>query len=192
MPLDLFSFTGYRTATTAEVAPILAARHYLGPIRRGLAFAQVEHGEIVGCMVWSKPTSRMLPKDGTWLELSRWCLTPECGTYAGSRMHKAFTRWARSHAPNVTTFVSYSDPSAGHTGALYRACNWQWAPTWLRLRPPPSGNGSWSDGKTQAVKDRWVFPLRADGRRGEVLAVRDDALNPGGKPWDGTMRWAAA
>ena len=37
----------------------------------------------------------------------------------------------------VSTVVSYSDPSAGHTGSLYRACNWIWAPTWLRLRPPP-------------------------------------------------------
>ena len=74
--------------------------------------------------------------------------------------------------PELTTVVSYSDPSQGHTGALYKACNWQWRPTWHRLKPPPTGNGSWKDGVIQSVKDRWVFELRADPRRAEILRVK--------------------
>lgn len=79
-------------------------------------------------------------------------------------------------APQVTTMVSYSDPSQGHTGALYKACNWAWAPTWHRLRPPPSGNGSWKDGKVQSVKDRWVFALKEDPRRAGILSIKDDSI----------------
>lgn len=103
-------------------------------------------------------------------------------------MHAAVVRHIRRCMPAVTTLVSYSDPSAGHTGALYRACNWDWAPTWLRLRPPPSGNGSWDGSTMQAVKDRWVFCVRRDSRRGEVLMVKDRALNPTGEPWQPGIR----
>ena len=59
----------------------------------------------------------------------------------------------------------------------YKACNWRWAPTWLRLHPPPSGNGSWKSrtggrGEPSPVKDRWIFELRRDDRRPHLLAVK--------------------
>jgi hypothetical protein len=147
--------------------------HYLGAATRGLAWS-----DEFGVLVLAKPTSRRLPQDGTWLELTRWCLL---GTRnGGSQQWRQVVRWLRAEMPEVTTVVSYSDPSAGHTGALYKACNWRWAPTWHRLRPPPSGNGSWSDGKAQATKDRWVYPLRRDERRVALLAVKDEALIRGG------------
>lgn len=42
--------------------------------------------------------------------------------------------------------------------------------------PPPSGNGAWTEGETQAVKDRWVCALRPDAEREALLAVADEAL----------------
>jgi hypothetical protein len=151
---------------------ILAERHYLGPARRGFAWI-----DDLGAIVFANPTSRRLPQDGTWLEVTRWCLygTPNGGSQQWARAWRAVARMI----PKLTTFVSYSDPSAGHTGALYRACNWLWAPTWHRLRPPPSGNGSWTDGNRQAVKDRWVFPVRRDARRFELLRIHDATLAAG-------------
>lgn len=184
---SLFGETCYRFASLVEVADLLSREHYLGPLRRGRAFAQLVNGEVVACMVWASPTSRHLPCDGSWLELSRWCLTPAAGPNAGSRMHAAFVRQARHAMPNVTTLVSYSDPSVGHSGVLYRACNWQWAPTWQRLRPPPSGGGTWDGRTVQAVKDRWVFELKPDSRRADMLRVKDDALNPTRSPWTAGM-----
>lgn len=178
--LDLWQAEG----VTFDAVPLSAANdllrcsHYLGPLTAGGAryvFGGIEQGELVSVMIWRDPTARGLPADGTWLELSRWCLTPQAGENAGSRMHGAFLRWVKPKAQRLTTFVSYSDPSAGHTGALYKACNWWWAPTWHRLRPPPSGNGSWDGETQQAVKDRWVFPVRPDSRRADLLAVQDDA-----------------
>lgn len=154
---------------TRSVSPFLLARHYLGPVSRGFAWS-----DEFGVLVLAKPTSRRLPQDGTWLELIRWCLL---GTKNGGSMQWRQVRKAlRVEVPFVTTIISYSDPSQGHTGALYKACNWQWAPTWHRLRPPPSGNGSWANGKPQSVKDRWVFALKHDERRHAILSVKDDSI----------------
>jgi hypothetical protein len=155
------------------VASWLDAHHYLGRTHRGIAWS-----DDLGVLVLAPPTSRQLPAD--WLELSRWCL--ERGNpNGGSRQWKRVRRWLLANHP-ATTVVSYSDPAQGHTGALYRACGWLWAPTWQRLRPPPSGNGSWTPNQVQHVKDRWVCPLRPDPRRAQVLAVQDEALVRAGCP----------
>ncbi len=148
------------------VAHYLDELHYLGGTGRGWAWS-----DEFGVLVLAKPTARRLPQDGTWLELVRWCLTGERN--GGSRQWARVTRWLRAERPEVTTVVSYSDPSVGHTGTLYKACNWTWAPTWHRLFPPPTGNGSWKDGVAQSVKDRWVYCLQPDSRRDEILSVKD-------------------
>jgi hypothetical protein len=173
-----------------HVLRILAEKHYLGPIDRGAAWI-----DEFGCIVIAAPTARRLPT--TWLELARWCLF---GTKnGGSQQWAAFVRAFKKARPDVTTIVSYSDPNAGHTGALYRACNWWWAPTWHRLRPPPTGNGSWTEGSQESVKDRWIFALRTESGRPAILRVNDESIlrrwpwaeyrEPGGVPW---KLWIAA
>lgn len=157
-----------------SVAGILAANHYLGPIDRGIAWR-----DAFGVIVVGPPTSRRIPLN--WLELIRWCIVSR-DKNAGSQQWGAFVRAVRKSRPDVTTIVSYSDPSAGHTGALYRACNWLWAPTWHRLRPPPTGNGKWSD-KAESVKDRWIFPLQRDAARAALLVAQDESILR-------TMPWA--
>ena len=168
----------------ARVAAFLLKRHYLGPITRGEAWR-----DDYGVIVVTNPTARRLPPE--YLELARWCIASDVPN-AGSRQWAAFVRALRIARPEATTIVSYSDPSVGHDGALYRACNWWWAPTWHRFRPPPSGNGSW-DGTRQSVKDRWIFPLRPDPSRVDILTMKDNALlrkypdarycEPGGVPY---------
>lgn len=150
------------------IAAALDASHYLGAGKRGFAWS-----DEYGVMLLASPTSRRLPHD-RWLELVRWCLTGEPN--AGSRQWAAVSKYLRAERPDITTVVSYSDPSVGHTGALYRACNWLWAPTWHRLRPPPTGNGSWDGATTESTKDRWVFCLRPDVDRERVLALDDPSI----------------
>lgn len=152
-------------ADVGSVAAFLDANHYLGRAGRGFAWS-----DEFGVLVLANPSSRYLPHD-RWLELIRWCLigVPNGGSQQWARV----SRWLRVERPEVTTVVSYSDPSQGHTGALYKACNWRWAPTWHRLRPPPSGNGAWTDGEQQSVKDRWIFELGRDPDRDEILRVKD-------------------
>jgi hypothetical protein len=151
------------------VNQILSERHYLGSINRGECYR-----DEFGLMVFANPSSRRLPQE-RWFELVRWYLYGQKN--GGSRQWRRAARWLRQSHPEITTIVSYSDPSRGHTGALYRACNWLWAPTWLRLRPPPTGNGKWTmAGETESVKDRWVFCLRSDPEREALLALQDGAL----------------
>lgn len=154
---------------------LLADRHYLGPSNR----AKFTYEDEFGVMVFAAPAARFLPKD--WLELVRWCLNHQpvipnewhvAWNNAGSQQWKAAKKWL-SERTDASTVVSYSDPSVGHTGALYRACNWLWAPTWHRLKPPPTGNGRWSVNVAQSVKDRWVAILTPDPRRESVLSVKD-------------------
>lgn len=151
------------------VNQILAERHYLGPINRGWHYR-----DEFGVLVLANPSSRRLPQD-RWLELVRWCLYGEKN--GGSQQWRRVASQLRKDRPRVTTVVSYSDPAVGHTGALYRACNWLWAPTWHRLRPAPSGHGKWTEGgKVESVKDRWIFRLQPDSEREALLRVQDDAL----------------
>lgn len=175
LPLHLWPEPdGFHVGSLVEANDLLARRHYLGPVEWArFVLCQWAGGAVVGAMVFRLPTSRRLPFDGTWLELARWCLTPEGGPNAGSRMSKVATVELRRRFPEATTLVSYSDPSAGHTGRLYRACNWRWRPTWHRFQQPPSGGGSW-DGVTRAEpKDRWIFELRPDPARAAFLRIED-------------------
>lgn len=144
---------------------VLQEHHYLGACGR----ARLTYRDRFGVIVFAAPASRHLPRH--WLELSRWCLVGERN--GGSRQWAAARRWLAEQRHDVTTVVSYSDLSVGHTGALYRACNWLWAPTWHRLCPPPTGFGSWDGRTTQAVKDRWIWVVRPDEERLAVLALKD-------------------
>lgn len=150
-----------------RVNPVLCAHHYLGSTRRGIGWA-----DSFGVLVLSSPTARNIPTD--WMELTRWCLLGKIPN-AGSQQWSRVLHWLRSRSDCPTTIVSYSDPEAGHDGALYRACGWLWAPTWHRLRPPPTGNGNWGSG-TQTVKDRWVYPIKVDPDRLHVLSIKDEGL----------------
>lgn len=151
--------------TGADVAETLRDQHYLGPSRR----TKCRFVDDAGIMEFGPPASRRLPRD--WLELQRWCITDKTKN-AGSAAWARAVVWLRDLG-EATTVVSYSDPSVGHTGALYRASNWLWAPTWHVLVPPPTGLGSWKDGKVAAVKHRWIFPLLRDPRRATVLHLED-------------------
>lgn len=151
-----------------ETYGILTDQHYLGPTKAaGFAWK-----DCYGVLVFAAPRARGVPH--RWLEVVRWCLVG--GSNGGSQQWRDAVKMIRRQRPDCTTIISYSDPSAGHSGSLYRACNWLWAPTWHRLRPPPTGNGTWAGTKQQTVKDRWVFPLQPDTEREEVLRVKDSAL----------------
>lgn len=154
-------------ASVRSVNPILRERHYLGATNAGFAWR-----DEFGIAVFAEPRGRHIPAG--WLELVRWCLRGKPGD--GSQQWARIARWFRQHRRDVTTIVSYSDPAQGHTGALYRACGWLWAPTWHRLFPPPTGNGEWLEGEPQSVKDRWVFPLAPDAVRAAALAVKDTRI----------------
>lgn len=160
--LGLFSDSGWGLASDVSIE--LDLNHYLGSTSRGWSYR-----DEFGCLVLARPTSRHLPL--SWLELTRWCLV---GTKnGGSRQWARVRRDLLERFPDCTTVVSYSDPSQGHTGSLYRACGWVWAPTWHRICTPPTGNGSWTVGVMQSAKDRWIYHVRPDADRVRVLRLDD-------------------
>lgn len=176
LPLHLWPEPdGFHVGALTEANHLLAEQHYLGPLDWArFVLCQWRDGAVVGAMVFRPPTSRRLPSDGTWFELSRWCLTPRSGPNAGSRMMKIAVSELRKRWPRLTTLVSYSDRSVGHTGVLYRACNWQWRPTWHRLAPPPTGGGSWDGVTMQEPKDRWIYAVRPDPNRDLYTQIDPD------------------
>jgi hypothetical protein len=151
---------------TVQAGETLNAQHYLGGAG---ARAKLTYADRHGLIVLTNPSSRRLPQD--WLELSRWL--EEGGR--GSEQWAACVRWLRGMNHPSTTVVSYSDPSVGHSGGLYRASNWRWAPTWHILQPPPSGGGT-RGGKRQEPKHRWVYLLRPDPKREAVLALKVESI----------------
>jgi hypothetical protein len=144
---------------------MLEDRHYLGKSHR----AQWTYQDEFGVMVWANPSARYLPQQ-TWFELARWCLVgiKNGGSQQWARVKRILLR----DFQHITTCVSYSDPEQGHTGALYKACGWSEAPTWRNLKPPPTGNGTWDGKRQQSVKQRWIFALRPDDDRAEVLRIK--------------------
>lgn len=142
---------------------LLSSHHYLGPLGAAqFGFAGWADDVMVACQLWRHPTARMLPSDGSVLELSRWCLTPAAGKNAGSKMMRWVRRQLRSEAE---VGVSYSDLTK-HTGALYRASGWEPWPTHHADRflangvGYPSGHGKWTaEGPVQAPKMRWRIDL---------------------------------
>jgi hypothetical protein len=159
----------FSSATVAEVNPLLATDHYLGPIASGVhCFAGWVDDELVACQVYRQPTARRLNGLG-YLELSRWCLTADAGKNAGSKM----MGWAVRELRRTTTegaLISHSDLSK-HSGSLYRASGWEpWATHHAdRFLADgigyASGHGSWNGRDVQAPKMRWRYPLRPKDRK---------------------------
>ncbi len=146
--------------------PVLEQFHYLGPLRTArLWLAVFNKDEITQCQAWKWPTGRMLPSDGTLLELARWCITPSAEANAGSWFMARAVRLIRRTCPDVKRLISYSE-LGHHSGGLYRACNWDEWPThhadrWRATDGEgyPSGHGSWDGLTVQTPKLRWKYDL---------------------------------
>lgn len=154
-------------ADAHDVNPLLASEHYLGPVRGArVCFAGWRDDVMVQCQAYRQPTGRMVPQD--WFELSRWCLGAASEDNDGSRMMGIVRRKFRRLFPNLRTIVSYSDPSKGHTGALYKASGWVYSPTHHGERFDrdgigyPSGHGSWDGITVQSPKHRWLYFLKSE------------------------------
>lgn len=145
--------------------PFLEVHHYLGRLSfASLWLALFDDDGLTQCQAWKPPTARLLPSDGTVLELARWCIGPRSKVNAGSWFNARAVRIIRQIFPAVRTLVSYSE-LGHHSGGLYRASNWEeWATHHAdRYRTDgigyPSGHGSWDGITTEAPKLRWRLDL---------------------------------
>lgn len=113
---------------------ILAEKHYLGPIGRGIAWQ-----DELGVLVLTTPTARHIPQH--WLELARWCLygVKNGGSMQWARVSRALR--ASSQHERFTTVVSYSDPSVSNEGVVEKHSRFEDCPVChandvIRYDPP--------------------------------------------------------
>ena len=102
--------------------------HYLGKwpgvcvlvlaLRRGI--------DVLGAVVFALPPRETAVRYGavTW-ELARLWVADAVPTNAESWLLAKAIRYVRRTRPEVKVLVSYADPSAGHTGVVYKASNWK-------------------------------------------------------------------
>ncbi len=113
-------------SSRAEVDPLIK-RHYIGrwpgvcvlilSMKRGLS--------VLGTIVYALPPRETSKRYGgeTW-ELARLWLDDSVPQNAETWLISKSIRYIKKNYPLVKALVSYADPSANHTGTIYRASNW--------------------------------------------------------------------
>ena len=113
-------------STRARLAPMIAA-HYLGkwPAVVPCKLAMVIDGHDRGMVVWAYPPRETMKRYGgmTW-ELARLWIDDGVPKNAETWLIGQAVRHIRKEHPQVKVLVSYADPSANHSGVIYRAANW--------------------------------------------------------------------
>jgi hypothetical protein len=102
--------------------------HYLHkrPAIVVLVLAMIHCNRHVGCVIYSVPPRESDVRYGgkTW-ELARLYLLDEVPQNAETWLIAQSVKWIKQNRPEVCNLVSYADPSAGHSGTIYRAANWR-------------------------------------------------------------------
>lgn len=104
------------------------AQHYLKkrPAIIQLCLVMVVDDYPVGCVVYSAPPREADKRYGgkTW-ELARVYLLDEIPRNAETWLIAQSIKYIKQNHPEVKHLLSYADPSAGHTGVIYKAGNWR-------------------------------------------------------------------
>ena len=101
--------------------------HYIGkwPGVCVLILALERDGQLLGTIVFALPPSETYKRYGgkTW-ELARLWLADDVPQNAETFLIAKATRYIQLNHPDVRCLVSYADPSADHSGVIYKAANW--------------------------------------------------------------------
>ena len=102
--------------------------HYLAkrPAIVLLSLVMMRGARQLGCVIYSAPPRECDKRYGgkTW-ELARLYLLDEVPQNAETWLIAQSVKWIKQNRPEVCNLVSYADPSAGHSGTIYRAANWR-------------------------------------------------------------------
>jgi hypothetical protein len=127
-----------------------------------LCYGASDNGQYRAIAVWSLPVARLLPQDGSCLELRRFAIALGCPKNTASRMLGWMVRDLGRRRPAARRLVSYQDCNV-HTGTIYKASGW--SPT------PAPGGGAWNHGSRRRVarrilkKIRWELHLKPQPER---------------------------
>jgi hypothetical protein len=104
----------------------IAERHYLKSVPCGARlrlWILDANSEILGAMMWGRPTSRMLDQ---WLilENTRMYFIDDTEPFIESKALGMARKYIRKHFPEIKLLVGYSAINFDHCGVVYRADNW--------------------------------------------------------------------
>lgn len=131
--LALHFNSAWRAATLIEPCSVsdvdcLIKAHYLRkrPAIVVLCLRMLVGSALVGTVVYSLPPRESSVRYGgkTW-ELARLYLLNDVPRNAESWLISQSVRHIRKQNPDIKFLVSYADPSAGHSGTIYKAANWR-------------------------------------------------------------------
>ncbi len=111
----------------------------------------------IGALVFALPpreTAKRYGVEVAW-ELARLFVVDETPKNTETWFMARAIKWVRANRPDVQVLVSYADPSAGHSGTIYKAGNWI------------------SDGMSDQERNTPRFDYRTDGE--ETLFGVSDA-----------------
>lgn len=112
--------------TDRSVVSTMIQRHYIGkwPGVCVLILGLFSANDPIGVVVFALPPRETAKRYGgvTW-ELARLWIDDAVPANAETFVIGKSLRFIRRHYPHVRAVVSYSDPSAGHQGTIYRAAN---------------------------------------------------------------------
>lgn len=116
-----------RPCSVVEVETFVKA-HYLKkrPAIVLLCLMMLHGDRPVGCVIYSAPPREADKRYGgkTW-ELARLYLLDEIPCNAETWLIGKSIRHIKRYNPEVRFLLSYADPSAGHSGTIYKAANWR-------------------------------------------------------------------
>lgn len=85
----------------------------------------VVKGEPLGCIVYAEPPAQSHVRfGGKGFELARLWVDDSVPRNAESWFIAQSVRIVKQKFPELVYLVSYADPTAGHSGTIYRAANW--------------------------------------------------------------------
>ncbi len=112
---------------TRNAVDAMIKKHYLGkwPGVCVLVLALMRDNVAIGVCVFALPPRETSKRYGgeTW-ELARLWLLDSIPKNAETFFIGQAIKYIRINHPSVKTLVSYADPSAGHSGVIYKAANW--------------------------------------------------------------------
>lgn len=121
-------FSNYRIVHFRSIDPRLKSfvlrEHYLHSLPRACSeyYALIVDNKLRGVAIFGTPTSKKY--NGVALELKRFCLSKGAP--------KNTCSWFMSKCIGLLTkkgikkIITYADPSVGHEGGMYRACNYKY------------------------------------------------------------------
>lgn len=129
-----------------------------GQVPGGFGYAAEFDGLFYATAVWSLPVARLLPQDGTCLELRRLAVGPDAPRNTASRMLGWMVRDIVRRRPEARRLVSYQDTEA-HTGGIYRAIGWRPVDCSASQTKWDMPGRSRPASQSEAVKVRWEKAL---------------------------------